>query len=89
MSNGRIASTVAANLAGEISRHLTQLEPGRPGARAVNKDVGGAYFHGKEPPVDSRGGRAIFAPIPPGWAGLGARHGLSFDAAQGGETTIL
>ena len=89
VSNGKIANTFAANLAGETSRLLTQLELGLPGARTVHKDVGGAYFHGKQPPIDSEGGRAIFAPIPPGWHDLGARHGLCFDAVQGGEPMIL
>ena len=84
MSNGKIASTFAANLAGGPSRHPTQLELGLPGARTVHKDVGGTYFHGKQPPVDSEGGRAIFALIPPGWHDLGARHGLCFYAVQGG-----
>ena len=44
--------------------------------------MGGAYFHGKQPPIDSEGGRAISAPVPPGWAGLGARHGLCFGEAM-------
>ena len=66
VSNGKIANTFAANLAGETSRLLTQLELGLPGARTVHNDVGVAYFHGKQPPIDSEGGRAIFAPVPPG-----------------------
>ena len=41
VSNGRIASTFAANLAGKTSRHLTQLELGLPGARTAHKDMGG------------------------------------------------
>ena len=50
---------------------------------------GGAYFHGKQPPIDSEGGRAIFAPIPPGWHDLGTRHGLCFDSVQGGQHSVL
>ena len=84
-SNSRIASAFAENLTGGTPRLLTQLELGLPGARTVHKDAGGAYFHGKQPPIDSEEGRAIFAPIPPGWVELGARHGLCFDAVQGGE----
>ena len=89
MSNGRIDSAFTAKLAGGTTRLLTQLELGLSGARTVYKDVGGAYFHGKQPPSDSEKGRAIFAPIPPGWAGLEARHGLCFDAVKGGDAMAL
>ena len=44
VSNGKIANTFAANLAGETSRLLTQLELGLPGARTVHKDVGGSIL---------------------------------------------
>ena len=61
VSNGKIARTFAVNFAGKTSRLLTQLELGFSGARTVHKDVGGAYFHGKQPPVNSEGG-ARFSP---------------------------
>ena len=50
VSNGKITSTFAANLAGETSRFLTQLELGLPGAQTVHNDVGGGRtFTGSSP----------------------------------------
>ena len=56
--------------------------PSSSSAAPVHKDVGGAYFHGKQPDIEKPSGRAISAPIPSGWAGLGAKHGLWFDKGQ-------
>ena len=53
------------------------------GGRTAHKDVGGAV-HGRQTLIEARGGRAVFARIPPGWAGLGTRHGLNFEEVQGG-----
>ena len=87
--NGRISSTFAANLAGETSRLLTQLELGLPGARTVPKDVGGGVLPREETPSRLVGGASISASIPPGRAGLGDRHGFCFDAVQGvGEAMV-
>ena len=58
---------------------MPQLELQLPSARTIHKDVGGGYFHGKQLDIGEPSGRTIFAPIPPGWAGLGTKHGLCFD----------
>ena len=50
---------------------------------------GGGYFHGKQPDIEPASGRGIFAPIPPGWAGLGTQRGLCFDGFQRGELMAL
>ena len=68
---------------------MTQIELQNESARTVHKDMGGAYFHGKQPDIGKPSGRAIFAPIHPGWAGLGANHGLCFDEHQRGEPMLL
>ena len=81
VSNGKIPGTFSVNLAGETSRYTTQLELQPKGARTVHKDVGGAYFHGKQPGMCTPSGRATFALIPLGLAGLGAKHGLCFVAS--------
>ena len=54
--NGRTASTVSANLTGETSSHLTQLELGLPGARTVHKDVGERTSMEGNPRLTWRGG---------------------------------
>lgn len=59
------------------------------GARTVHKDKGGDYFHGKQLNIRTPSGRAIFAPIPLGWAGLGAKHGTCFGEYQRGEPMVL
>ena len=41
VSNGKIPDTFSANLAGETSRYMTQIELQNEGARTVHKDVGG------------------------------------------------
>ena len=58
---------------------MTQLELRLKGTRTAHKDIGGTYFHGKQPDIGTASDRAIFAPIPLGWAGLGVKHGLCFD----------
>ena len=73
VSNGKTANTFAADLAGETSRLLTQLELGLPGAHTVHKNVGGAYFHGKQPPINSEGGGVRSSLL---------YHDLCFDAVQ-------
>ena len=80
--------TFSENPAGKTSRYMTQLELQNPGVRKVHKDAGGTYFHGKQPDIKTPSGRAIFAPIPLGWAGLGAKHGLCFDEHQRGGPTV-
>ena len=46
-------------------------------------------MHGKQPDIGKPSGRAIFAPISPGWAGLGAKHERCFDEYQRGEPMLL
>ena len=89
VSSGKIPDTFSASLAGETSRYIAQIELQNKGARTVQRDVGGAYFHGKQPDIEKPSGRAISAPIPPGWAELCAKHGLCFDERRRGELMIL
>ena len=49
---------------------------------------GGAYFHEKQPGIGKPSSRATFAPIPIGWAELGAIHGHCFDEHQRGGGLI-
>ena len=90
-SNGKIPGMFSVNPAGETSRLMTQLGLKFKGARATHKGVwaGGGYFHGKQPDIELASGRAIFAPIPLGWAGLGTKHGLCFEAYRRGESMTL
>ena len=70
VSFGKLPGTYSANLAGETSRYMIQLELQLQGARTTHKDVGGDYFHGKQPDIGELSGRAIFAPFSPdgrGW----------------------
>ena len=66
VSFGKLSDMYSANLAGETSLYMTQLELQLQGARTTHKDVRGAYIHGKQPDIGKPSGRAIFAPIPPG-----------------------
>ena len=68
---------------------MAQLELQIEGAHTTHKDVGEARFHGRQPPIEFPGGRAIFARIPPGWAGLGIEYGLCFKEIQGGVPNTL
>ena len=85
VSNGKIANTVAANRAGETSRLLTQLELGLPGARTLHKDVGGAYFHWKQPPVDSEGGGRDLCSHHGGGADLAPATACASTRSRGGS----
>ena len=89
-SNGKIPVTFSANLAGETSRYMTQLElQNKEGHPQDPHGRGGGYFHGKQPDINTPSGRTIFASIPLGWVGLGAKHGLCFDKHQRGGPVIL
>ena len=66
VSNEKIPGTFPANMACKTSQYMTQLELQLKGARTGHKDVGGGYFHGKQPDIEMASGRAIFFPIPPG-----------------------
>ena len=57
---GKIPGTYSANLAGETSRYMTQLELQLKEARTAHKDVGGGYFNGKQPDIGKPTGRATF-----------------------------
>ena len=89
LSRGKVPNTYSANLTGETSRYMAQLELQMEGARTTHMDVGEAYFHCQKPAVESPGGRAIFARISSGWAGLGFEHGLCFEEVQGGVPRAL
>ena len=88
VSNGKIASTFAANLAGRHRATLRNSSSGFRGRGRCTRTCGGRTSTGNSPRSTQRGG-AIFAPIPPGWHDLGARLGLCFDAVQGGQPMIL
>ena len=49
VSFGKLPGTFFANLAGETSRYMTQLELQLQGARTPQKDVGGATSKGGSP----------------------------------------
>ena len=68
----------SANLVEEASRYIMQLDLQLVGSRAVRKGMGVAYIDGRQPPIESRGGRTVFARTPPGWAGVGTENGLVF-----------
>ena len=68
---------------------MRQLELQMEGGPAIHKDVGGTFFHGRRPSIESPVGRAIFGCIPPGWAGLGTGHGLFFEETQRSVSLVL
>ena len=82
VSRGEVPDTYSANLAGRTSLYRTQSELQMEGGRTTHRDVGGACFHGRKPPVESPRGGAIFARIQPGWAGLGTEGCLCFEETQ-------
>ena len=64
VSNEKIPGTFSANLAGETSRYMTQIELQNKGAGTVHKDLGGLISTGSSPTSGSQAAEPSLPPFP-------------------------